>query len=60
MLVLRARQPGEVVTHDKVAFSLPGHMCCDVHVFVSGDKVHDAGLACMATGMPFQQLSITN
>ena len=29
-------------------FSLPDHLTCEVHTFISEDKKHDDGLACYA------------
>ena len=31
-----------------MTYDLPDHLCCEVHTFISGDKKHDDGLACLA------------
>jgi hypothetical protein len=32
----------------KVAYDLPRDLCCDVNCYLSGDLIHDDGLACLA------------
>lgn len=54
VLVIRAREAGEEVRYEEVAYFLPPHLTCDVHVFVSDDKVHDAGFATLSIDKVFQ------
>lgn len=45
VLVVRYRRKGEGDAAASYAYSLPSHLTCDVHTFISGDRRHDDGLA---------------
>ena len=47
-LVIRRRRADEPIGAGVGDYHLPDRLACDVHVFVSDDKTHDAGMACHA------------
>lgn len=48
VMKIRWRQKNERNVPQEVSYDLPAHLCCEVHTFISGDRKHDDGLACLA------------
>lgn len=52
VLCFRHRRPNEEVK--KVTYSLPAHLTCELHAFISDDQNHDAGFAQLCLHMILQ------
>jgi len=48
VLVIRRRRPEETISIAEASQTLPSHLTCDVHVFLSNDKAHDDSFAAMS------------